>query len=275
MSTESSQIEDATKSIHRRLLVYGEPGIKKTRDIVGTTPGKVLVIRPPTDHLNAVRPNDLSRIKQWVMRDWDDMDRAEDYLRSEKGETWDFVWLDSASLLQDYLLDDELETEINEISKNPKRALWGPDQGVYGRNMFKIAAWVRHVVGPDTFNFGIICHTSTEPLPSPDQDDEGDPIDKMMPWIQGRNMSPKICGYMNAVYLMAKNKEGRTFLRTSSNQYFYAKDQFHIAPNGVLWDPTTPKILSLIDGKTGQAPKSKTAGARRPAARRRVVKRGG
>jgi hypothetical protein len=169
------------------------------------------------------------------------------------------------------LLDDELETEINEISRNPKRKLWGPDQGVYGRNMFKIAAFIRHIVGPDLFNIVIICHPSTEAIPSPDQDAEGDPIPKLMPWIQGKNMSPKICGYTHMVTLMAQNDKGRRFLRTQSNQYFYAKDQFHIAPDsGVLWDPTGATVVDLINKRRGApAPAKATQQTRR----RRVTTR--
>jgi hypothetical protein len=272
MSTPSD-IKPGSASAHIFWLLYGEPGIMKTRDIVGTLPGNVLIIKPPTDHIDSMRPADRGRVKVWQASDWDDLDRIEDYLRTEEaGKKWDWVAYDSLSLLQDFTLDDELETEINQISKNPNRKLFGPDQSVYGRNMFKIGAHLRHVIGPDQFNVLVVCHVSTEPLPSPDQDDEGDPVPKLMPWIQGKNMSPKICGYMKMVTLMGQNKNGRRFLRTQSNQYFYAKDQFHIAPDGVLWDPTAPKVLALINKSRGTSAKSTSRPAKKVA--RRVTRKG-
>ena len=269
--TDPDEIRAATDSRHWVWLVYGEPGVKKTRDIVGRLPGSTLILKPPTDHIDSLRPADKARVKTWTVNDWAEADRAEDYLRSEGGN-WDNVAIDSLSLLQDHLLDDELETEINEISRNPKRRLWGPDQGVYGRNMFKLAAFCRHVIGPDLFNLLIVCHSSTEPLKSPDVDDDGDPIPKLMPWVQGKNMSPKICGYTHMVTLMATNSAGKTFLRTQSNENFYAKDQFHVAPNGVILEPTGDKVVGLINERRAQsgAPKSQTASPRR--VRRRVSK---
>jgi hypothetical protein len=261
-------IQPGEASKHWVWLCYGEPGIKKTRDIVGTLPGNNLVLKPPTDHIDAMKPADRQRVKVWTLKDWDDAARAEDYLRSE-GTKWDHVIVDSASLLQDHLLDDELETEINEISRNPRRALFGPDEGVYGRNMFKLAAFFRHIIGPDAFNLVIICHASTVPMPSPDVDEEGDPIPKLMPWIQGKNMSTKICGYTHMVTLMAQNDKGRRYLRTQSNQYFYAKDQFHVAPDGVIWDPTGEKVVKLINERRGQSAASTTTRAKP----RRVTKR--
>jgi hypothetical protein len=273
------QIKDATAADHIFWLAYGDPGIEKTRRLVGTCAdlGPTLVLRPPTGHIDAMRPEDKSRVKTWKMSDWDDMDQAEDYLRSAEGAKWEWVVVEDLSLLQDHLLDDELETEINQISRNPKRALFGPDEGVYGRNFYKLASWFRHVIGPDQFNLLVICHVSSVPLPSPDKDAEGDPVQKLMPWIQGKNMSTKICGYMKMVTLMSENDKGRRFLRTASNQYFYAKDAFHIAPEGVVWDPTTPKVVDLINKSRGAAksakPKSTTKAA--PARRRVIARKGG
>lgn len=275
---DPDHIKGADTADHWNWLCYGEPGSEKTRRLVGmlTETGSTLILRPPTGHLDAARPADLARAKQWRLSDWDDMAQAEDYLRSEGGK-WDNVVVEDASLLQDHLLDDELETEIG-ISRQPEhRRKFGPDQPVYGRNFYKLASWFRHIIGPDLFNLLVICHTSSEPLPSPDKDDEGDPIPKLMPWIQGKNMSPKICGYMQMVTLLTKNKDGRHFLRTQSSQYFYARDNFHIAPNGVLWDPTAPKVVELINKRRGGTrPRQSTkASAAKPAGRRVVTRKGG
>lgn len=279
---DPNAIEDATELKHNFWLCYGDPGTEKTRRIVGKLPGNNLIIRPPTGHIDAMEPADKSRFKQWKVADWDDMTQVEDYLR-EKGGKWNWVVAEDFSLLQDHMLDDELDTEINQISRNPRRALFGPDEGVYGRNFYKLASWMRHIIGPDLFNLLVICHASANPLPSPDKDPEGDPIQKLMPWIQGRNMSAKICGYMKMVTLLAEDGKGGKQLLTRSNQYYYAKDQFHIAPNGVLKDPDGAKVVRLIEqrrGSTSAKPAASSRGGRtttttKPVAKRAVIRRGG
>jgi hypothetical protein len=87
-----------------------------------------------------------------------------------------------------------------------------------------------------------------------------------MPWIQGKNMSPKICGYMKMVTLLADVNGGKQLL-TKSNQYFYAKDVFNIAPSGVVKDPTSEKIIHLIEQRQATRPAKSAA--------ERVIRRGG
>lgn len=263
---DPAAIQPASVSEHLRIALNGGPGIGKSR-VVGTSAklGPTLVIRPPTDHLDALLPEDRAVVKEWIVRDWDDLGQVEEYLRAEGGK-WEWVWLDSLSLAQDHLLDDELETEIA-MSRNPDRGKYGPDKPVYGRNFYKIASFLRNVIGPDTFNFGWTSHP--ERLKSPDQDDEGDPIEKLMPWVQGRNMSPKCCGYMNMVLYMSRSKTGRRRLFGQSTDVFYAKDQFDAIPAEGLWDPTMPKLLELIAQARGSAPPKP---AKRTAKRRPVLK---
>jgi hypothetical protein len=235
---------------HISMCLYGIPGIGKTR-FVGGTPGKVLLIRPPVDHTESILIPDRAGITERVVRDWDDMQKLEDELRHD-GRRWDWVWVDSVSLLQDYLLDDVLETEIAN-SNNPKRADYGPDQGVYGRNMFRIAAWMRHAaIGPDLFNFGWTAHV--EELPSPDVDEDDDPVTKLMPWVQGKQMASKLCGYVNLVayygWARIKGADGpKRVLRTQSSEKFYAKDQYDAltAKSGRMVEPSMPRLIEAIE----------------------------
>lgn len=261
----SDKIQPASMSQHIFMCVYGEPGIGKTR-LLGTSPGKTLILRPPVDHVDSMLPADKARVKEWVIRDWEDMWEAQDYLRHEGGK-WDWVWLDSLSLLQDVLLDTVFEAAV---TKNPARKEYWADKGEYGVNMGRLGSWMRYVVGPDLFNFGWTGHTAV--LPSPDLDDDGDPLEKLMPWVQGKNMSPKMCGYMNLVCFMERaGEKGRRVLRSQSDPRFYAKDQFDAFTGGVLWDPTMPKVIEAIAGSQGRKPAAtarKTGGAKR----RRVTK---
>lgn len=252
---------------HAKLAVYGDPGVGKTR-MIGSSPGKVLIIKPPTDHTDSMLPADRARVESWTISDWDEMGKALEYLRHD-GAEWDWVWVDSISLLQDHLLDDIWETTIRE---KPARARWGLDQGEYGLNFFRLAAWTRHVVGPDLFNFGFTAHCA-QLLPSED----GQADRKLMPWIQGKNMSPKFCGYMNVVAFLEQakigGKDGRRVLRLNSSERFYAKDQFDMTESGRVVDPTMEKVAGLIEAsrQKAKAPNTKRAPAAR---RRRAVKKG-
>lgn len=267
--TAGGKITSPTMSKHMFLALYGEPGIGKTR-LIGGSPGKVLVIRPPVDHVDSMLPEDKQRVKEWIVRDWDDMWEAQDYLRAEGGE-WDWVWLDSLSLLQDVLLDDVFAAAVE---RNPERKKYGVDKGEFGINMGRLGTWMRHVVGPDLFNFGWTGHTAV--LPSPDLDSDGDPVEKLMPWVQGKNMSPKMCGYMNLVCFMERaGEKSRRVLRSQSDPRYYAKDQFDAFADGTLWDPTMKKVIKLIEespGRVKQRTRSSSSGAKRTAKPRRRIK---
>lgn len=252
-----SEIGPVTRSKHARICVFADPGVGKTR-FVGTSPGKVLVIAPPTDHRDSMNPEDKGRVEEVVVKDWDDMNRLLDYLRHD-GADWDWVWVDSMSLLQDHLLDDLWETAISE---KPARARYGLDKQEYGINMFRLGGWMRHVIGPDLFNFGFTAHTA-QLLPSDDEEESM----KLMPWIQGKNMSQKFCGYMNVVAFMEITKVGdkpnRRVLRLNATERYYAKDQFDLTDNGRLVDPTMGKVTELIEaarqrGGTTKRPKRRT-----------------
>ncbi len=256
---------------HIFMAVYGDPGIGKTR-FVGTSPGRVLIIRPPQEHMDSFLPSDHARaargeIEEAVVKDWDDMDKLLDYLRID-GEEYDWVWIDNLSILQDVLLDDIWDTVVHE---KPARARYGLDKGEYGINMDRISRWLRHIVGPDKFNFGFSAHGET--APSPDLDEEGDPIAKLMPWVQGKGMATKCSGYMNIVALMnkatVKGGKDKRAIRTDSSPNFYAKDQFD-AFGGRVLDPSMPKVLELIEKSPGR--KARDKATKRPA-KRRVAKR--
>lgn len=263
------EIRPATRSKHAKVCVFGDPGIGKTR-FIGTSPGKVLIVRPPTDHVDSMLPADRARVEEWVVSDWEEMNRLLEYLRME-GSDWDWVWVDSVSLLYDHLLDDIWETTIAE---KPARARYDLDKPEFGINMSRLGRWVRHVIGPDLFNFGFTAHTA-QLLPSPDEE----AVQKLMPWIQGKNMSPKFCGYMNVVAFMEVatigGKANRRVLRLNATERYYAKDQFDLTTDGRIVDPTMVKMSDLIDASRSkaQAAKAGTKPRRRAATKTRTTRR--
>jgi hypothetical protein len=250
--TKPKEIKPVIKSKHARVCVYADPGVGKTR-LIGTTPGRVLLIHPPTDHQDAMFAADKGRVERWMVDDWDDMNNVLDYARHGLPDDFDWVWVDSGSLLQDHLLDDVWDTAVRE---KPVRARYDVDQGEYGINMSRLGRWFRHMIGPDTFNFGFTAHTASL-LPSPDPEEER----KLMPWIQGKNMSPKICGYMNQVLFLEIAKiggeEAKRVIRTHASERYYAKDQFDMDPDthrvvipGV-GEGGMSKIIKLIEKSRG------------------------
>lgn len=259
-------IRKVSESRFTSLCVYADPGVGKTR-FLGTSPGKVLIIRPPTDHADSLLPKDKKRVSEVVVSDWSTMTDLVEYLRME-GDKWDWVWVDSVSLLQDHLLDDIWESTV---AAKPSRAENGLDKREYGLNMQKLSTWFRDVIGPDLFNFGFTAHAWNTTV---SQDEDAD--EKLMPYVQGKMMSQKFAGYANIVAYMEVAKIGgqddRRVLRLGSTDRYYAKDQFDLTPDHRIVDPTMPKLVSLIEAKRGAVTTEKKPATKRTVARKRKAK---
>lgn len=239
-----------------KMLLYGPPGAGKTR-LIGR-PG-CLILHPPTDQVDSIR---VAGADEWVIEDWAEMYNALEYMQHDAAKDYKWVWLDSISLFQDTGLDDIWE---GVIQRRPDRAQWQLDKGEYGINMWRLQQWVRHAIAIPGLNVGITAHPAEMISPFTDEI-------KLHPWIQGKNMSTKIQGYMKMVaYLEVvpadKNSSGapRRVLRTAGTERFEAKDQYDAFPKGRLVDPTLEKIEQAI-----AAVRMKTAGPAKTAGRRPV-----
>jgi hypothetical protein len=116
--------------------------------------------------------------------------------------------------------------------------------------MSRLTEWVRGMVSLDTVNVGVTAWAFK------DEDENGRPL--WMPWVQGRAMPQKICGYMNLVgrlAVLARQKDGDTYKKgdqyrvmfTDLTDKYYAKDQYLGAFKGKMFHPTMPKIIKVID----------------------------
>lgn len=231
-----------SKSI--KLFVVAPSGWGKTR-LAGTSAGTALFVRPPVDYVDSILPADKKRHKQWIAHDWTAMEDIFEHLRHEGEKLYDWVWFDSISSYQDIGLDDLWQTIITE---NPRRKRYGLDKGDYWINMQRLGRWVRDVAtlsDSGAFNFGITAWPA-ELSPSP-EDSEID--QKMMPWVQGKNMAMKVCGYSNIVAFGTVTAKGTRRLQLNETEHIYAKDQFDCTEKGYMLDPTMPKLVAAINKK--------------------------
>lgn len=261
----SPQINDVGASGKINFCLYGDPGVGKTKLIgSGGKDFKILIIRPPVDHVDSILG---SGCKEMIVHDWSEMTEGLEYLRHE-GDKWDWVWLDSISLWQDVGLDDIWQATLE---RTPARGRFGLDKGEYGINMQRLEQFIRHAVGAKLFNFGVTAHAFWATRQA--QDSPESSFDQLMPWVQGKMMAEKICGYMNVVgYMEVKTRgtSGREYrvIRTRKSPRYFAKDQFDAwLPSGDIINPTLPEIVAAIEAKRQPARRR----TRRTTTRRRAA----
>lgn len=237
-------------------LLFGMPGVGKT-PFIGENEN-TLIIRPPTDHTDSIQHP--ANVEEIVIRDWAGQLESYQYVQQEGWEKHDWVWLDSLSGFQDFGLRDVLE---DAVIRNPSKrgiekggvmiAEFGADQGEYGINFNRITNMIQDFCGlasEGKINFGITCHPAEWYNPVSEQT-------VLAPWIQGKGMISKICGYMNVItYMQEVQREGKSpQLQLLSNaDGFYGKDQYHAFPQlksgkrGLI-NPTMPKVMELFEAR--------------------------
>lgn len=258
-----------------KMFLFANSGWGKTR-LLGSSPGGGLIIRPPVDYVDSIMPVDKKNWQEWVVHDWSESDDIFEYLRHARARTHPWVWLDSISAWQDIGLDDLWETIILE---NPKRKRYGLDKGDYWINMQRLGRLVRDLAtlsDSGAFNLGITAWPK-ELSPNP-EDPEAD--EKQMPFVQGKNMAMKICGYTNIVAYGDMTKKGTRQLHFMETERHYAKCQFDnvAGPGSVqsmaykMSNPTMPKIVEMIAKSGGISDEPRSRATRKSTGRRTVVR---
>lgn len=259
VDTSGLGIEDVSATDWIRMMLYSYPGWGKSSLIAeGASKYRTLIIRSSLDlmprralnrgakQVIADTHEKMLEILQWCQHVADPF-------------PFEWIWWDCASIAQDVLLDDVWQ---GTIAEKPGRAYFiekdgtkrpnlspssGLDRGEYGRNMERMEQWVRHMVGCRRFHFGITAHPWEGQHPT---NDEGGTL--LVPYIRGKMMTEKFCGYCNMVGFLEVIEEDTKFRRLhfAENARFYAKDHFDaFLPDGYLDEPTIPTIMSRVKGE--------------------------
>lgn len=265
MNIEPIRVSDS----HIRMVLYGDPGVGKTPMIA--TGEKTLILDADNGTISAAIVG--TEAERWRMRDWDDMGEASEYMRHEGFKKYRWVWLDSGTLFQDRGLDHIMR---DLVSARAHRKIYAPDKGEYGQNMNRLLIWVREMV-EIPINFGITAHTFR--VERDDPEDPNNSKTQYMPHFQGKQMPDKICGEMNMVgFMYAREVDGdngatvlRRYLRVRGDEWHFGKDRFGAIPNGLMSNPSIPKLERLIAGKlpagnqiVKKSPAKKAAPVKRP-----------
>lgn len=272
-----------------RWMMHSFPGWGKTSLLATAADlGKVLIVRSSLDLMpaRAVKTPGLDEV---VCDTWEQMLEVQDFARMSDHDYLFIAW-DSVSLAQDALLDD---IWAGTIAEKPARAFKqdgtplltpasGLDRGEYGRNMERIQQWVRHMTRCNRFHFIIVGHS----YEAQNQIDDAGGV-FLQPWVQGKNMISKICGYTNLIsFLEVKQSEKHGTWRRlhfAADTRWYAKDQFDAFPKGFIDQPTVPKIMAAIEEARGKplgtaggsvVPKSSSRGRGRAQSATKASRRG-
>lgn len=239
-------IKSVTESVpYLNMLVYGEPGIGKTRlggsasEVPELSPVLVIDVEGGVLSLAKDYPNvDVVRIESW-----EDMNSVYSDLFDEPGR-YNTVVLDSISEMQKFSMSRIMEAAV---AKNPIREIEVPGMREWGINGEQIRMLVRAFRDMD-INIILTAHVLE------DKDETTSTI-KYKPSLTGK-LKNEIAGFMDIVGYMYKKRikdeaSGErylgTFLLTSATDKEVAKDRSGKLPQ-VIENPTMAELFGYING---------------------------
>lgn len=271
MPPEIIDLMDYTESIN--WLLYGHSGSGKTV-IAGKLPGRVLILANEQGTISAKRQG--SKAKVWVIRRWEDLVEAYEYLANNE-HPFDWVVIDTVTELQYKCIRWILRTVVE---ANPQRDPHIPAIQDYQKWQL---AMKQMIVDFNELPVNILW-TAQEMVR---EDPDGEDI--ILPLIEGKDyqIASWACAQMDVVSHLAlktvkkkiAGKVERTFVRRltcNESPPIFAKDRFDVLGR-VVDNPDIAELVQRIkDTETGRPPAKKTAartGARAGATRRPAVKK--
>lgn len=248
---------------HHRLMIYGEPGVGKTV-FAGTSPKALILTNDDAETISAAAMG--SNADVWVCESYSEIDEAWEYLRHEGHKSYDWVWVDNLTLLQDQSMDAIM---LELVARNPSRNRWVPDQHEYLVNQNRLSTTVRNFKKLP-MNVGFTAHVMKS------EDRDGKIL--YLPMLQGGKgeLSQKICGLCNMVgYLAQRTKEGKSkrILYIEKKGRYLAKGRYPgMQPE--LEDPSMPLLLDAMAATVAKptASKRRASSTTRTTTRKRTAK---
>jgi len=258
------EIRPVAESTTASICIYSDAGGGKTTLIgSGGQDFNILLIRSPED---LVDPIIGSGVQEAVCHDWEDMGEVQSMLHHE-GSQFDWVCLEFA-MWQDRGLRDVYGAALDRAGAvgtpaRDYRKQFGPDKGEYRINMDRITELIADLSSSSQFHFLMTAQPFVGPtLRTDDEIENEERSEQVMPWIQGKNMIPKITGMFNMLGYMyvteavvREQKRQVRKIQWDKTPYIYAKNQIKkpdgtsVIPEGFMVNPTLSKIQEAFDSR--------------------------
>lgn len=241
--TLSIKVEDLSEfNEYKKILVVGDSGVGKTV-LVGGAPNGIF-ISTEKGTISAKRFG--SRAKLIRVANWKQLEEALNFVEQNAAE-YDWAMVDSLPKMQRMLLRHLLDTNMEEGRKGADIDVPQIQDHQKWQNMF-----TRFYDRLNEMPINVI-YTST-PMRVETEDDEGDPIDTVLPAIQGKAkegyaIAQYICAEVDCLwFLNVERRKGRNqrVLITQKRPPYFAKDRYNALPARVVLPDNDPTLMSRL-----------------------------
>lgn len=239
----SIKVEDLSDfNEYKKILIVGDSGVGKTV-LVGGAP-KAIFISTEKGTISAKRFG--SKAKLIRVANWKELEAALNYLEEHTGQ-YDWAMVDSLPKMQRMLLRHLLDSNLEEGRKGADIDVPQIQDHQKWQNMF-----TRFYDRLNEMPINVL-YTST-PMRVETEDDEGDPIDVVLPAIQGKAkegyaIAQYICAEVDCLWFLnverRKGKQSRVLLTQKRPPYF-AKDRYNALPARVVLPDNDPTLMSRL-----------------------------
>lgn len=242
----SIRVEDLSDTNEfKKILVVGDSGVGKTVLVGGAPRG--IFISTEKGTISAKRFG--SKAKLIKVANWRQLEEALNYVE-EHADEYDWAMVDSLPKMQRMLRRHILDVNIEEQRKGADPDSLQIQDYDKWYNMF-----TRFYDRLNEMPINVL-YTST-PMRVETEDDEGDPIDIVLPAIQGKAkegyaIAQYICAEVDCLwYLNVERKKGKQVrvLITQKRPPYFAKDRYAALPARVVLPENDPTLMSRILAK--------------------------
>lgn len=229
----------------KKILVVGDSGVGKTVLVGGAPRG--IFISTEKGTISAKRFG--SKAKLIKVANWQQLEEALNYVE-EHADEYDWAMVDSLPKMQRMLRRYILDVNIEEQRKGADPDSLQIQDYDKWYNMF-----TRFYDRLNEMPINVL-YTST-PMRVETEDDEGDPIDIVLPAIQGKAkegyaIAQYICAEVDCLwYLNVERKKGKQVrvLITQKRPPYFAKDRYAALPGRVILPDNDPTLMSRLLAK--------------------------